>query len=56
MFLYTSVCSFFFLSFNAQHVSSEVHNVVVVVGIVFEMHVKDVECVRFRGSKKLSKS
>jgi len=43
----------FFLPFNAQHVSNEVHNVVVLVGeLFFEIHVKDVECVRFRGSKK----
>ena len=48
MFVHTSLCSFSFpLLFNAQQVTSEVHNVVVLVGIVFEMHVKDVECVKF---------
>jgi hypothetical protein len=48
MFVHTSLCSFsFVLPFSVQQVNNEVHNVVVLVGIVFEMHVKDVECVRF---------
>jgi hypothetical protein len=40
----------FLLLFDAQHASNEVHNVVVLVGIVFEIHMKDVENVRFHGS------
>jgi hypothetical protein len=46
--MHTSVYLFSFVPlFNAQHISSEVHNVVVLVGIGFEVHMKDVQYVRF---------
>lgn len=48
MFVHTFLCSFsFVLLFNAQRISYEVCNVVVLVGIVFEIHMKDDEYMRF---------
>lgn len=48
-----SVCLFSFVPLlNAQHVNSEVHNVLVLVGISFEIHMKMSTMLDFIGQKK----